>query len=278
MRLLLIVVALAFSGLIGGSVILYSGIYNVAATKEHLTPTHWLLETGMRRSVQRRAAQIEVPPLDDPVLRNRGALLARRHCVDCHGAPGVAPAAFALGLTPLPANLAHTAREWKPAELYWVIRNGIKMAGMPAWEFRMPDKDLWAIVAHLRQLPQMSPAQYAALMRDLDVRSASAPMPQTEPEPVAEPDPKRGKKAIQQYACVTCHLIPGIVGANAPVGPPLNRYASRALVAGMLSNTPENLVLWLREPRRLNPQTAMPDLGLSERDARDIAAYLHTLR
>lgn len=276
MRTIAVLVAAAFILLAAGAAVLFSGLYDVSATTGHLAPTHWLLEKGMRRSVARHAAAIEVPPLDDPALKRRGAALALRHCVQCHGAPGIAPSGFALGLVPLPGNLAYTVRDWKPAEVYWVVRNGIKMAGMPAWEFRLPDRDLWAIVAHLQEWPRLSPAQYAARIAGV----AGAPPP-GDPGGVATsieaPDFARGGRAIEQYACATCHAIPGIVGAQAPVGPPLDRYARRALVAGMLPNTPENLVRWLRAPQTLNPRTAMPDLGLSERDARDIAAYLGTL-
>jgi mono/diheme cytochrome c family protein len=274
MRVLAAIAGLLCLAAASGAIVLYSGLYNVAATEPHFAAVHWILETGMRRSVQRRAANIEVPSLDDPAMRRRGAVLVRRHCVSCHGAPGIAPSGFALGMTPLPGNLAHTAREWRPGEIYWVVRNGIKMAGMPAWEFRLSDDDLWAIVAHVEELPTLSPARYAALMRSLEKVPVKAASRDTQ----APPDVARGKVAIQQYGCVTCHRIPGIVGAQAPVGPPLDRYADRALVAGMLPNTPGNLVRWLRSPRSLNPRTAMPDLGLSERDARDIAAYLQGLR
>ena len=73
-------------------------------------------------------------------------------------------------------------------------------------------------------------------------------------------------------------MIPGIVGSNAPVGPPLAGVASRQMLGGVLPNSPENMVRWLRDPQKIAPLTAMPDLGVTERDAHDIAAYLATLR
>jgi len=91
-------------------------------------------------------------------------------------------------------------------------------------------------------------------------------------------DPGRGKLAIRQYGCSTCHTIPGIVGANGIVGPPLDRIGSRVYLAGRLSNTPENLMRWIRDPQGIAPGTAMPDLRVTEQDGRDIAAYLYTLR
>jgi cytochrome c1 len=80
---------------------------------------------------------------------------------------------------------------------------------------------------------------------------------------------------IERHGCGACHSIPGIRAANARVGPPLSRFAERTYIAGSLPNSAEHLVLWIRHPRQLSPGTAMPELGVSEADARDIAAYLY---
>lgn len=90
-------------------------------------------------------------------------------------------------------------------------------------------------------------------------------------------DPARGKVALQQHACTGCHAIPGVVGANSPVGPPLDRMAKRKYIAGIMPNTPENMIRWLRDPQSVAPLSAMPDLDVSDRNARDMAAYLYTL-
>ena len=92
------------------------------------------------------------------------------------------------------------------------------------------------------------------------------------------PDLDRGRVALHQYACPTCHEIPGIVGADNAVGPSLDGLAARGYLAGVLPNTPANLVAWLRDPPAVVPGTAMPSLGVTERDARDMVAYLSTLR
>ena len=91
-------------------------------------------------------------------------------------------------------------------------------------------------------------------------------------------DPARGKELIRQTGCVSCHTIPGIRGANALVGPPLEQMASRVYIAGVLPNTPENMLRWLQNPPAVDPLTAMPSLHLTEAEARDIAGYLYTLR
>lgn len=87
-----------------------------------------------------------------------------------------------------------------------------------------------------------------------------------------------GKQLIAGYGCGGCHMIPGIQGARGLVGPPLFYFSERTMIAGELPNTPENLAHWIEHPHEIEPKTAMPDLGLSESQAYDIAAYLYTLR
>jgi cytochrome c1 len=91
-------------------------------------------------------------------------------------------------------------------------------------------------------------------------------------------DADRGASAIAHYGCGSCHTIRGISGANALVGPDLSRVGSRVYIAGSLDNVPLNMVRWIQDPHAINARTAMPTLGVSERDARDIAAYLYSLK
>ncbi len=90
-------------------------------------------------------------------------------------------------------------------------------------------------------------------------------------------DVERGRMAIVRYGCVACHTIPGIANPGSNVGPPLDKIARRAYIGGMLPNTPTEMVRWLRDPPRIDPRTAMPDMSISEAEAKDIAAYLYTL-
>lgn len=89
-------------------------------------------------------------------------------------------------------------------------------------------------------------------------------------------DPARGRIALRQHACPTCHVIPGMVEARGRVGPPLDRWASRGYIAGRLANTPDNLVDWLRRTQHIAPGSAMPGLDVTKRDAWDMAAYLYS--
>ncbi len=91
-------------------------------------------------------------------------------------------------------------------------------------------------------------------------------------------DPELGRQAIRTYGCDSCHTIPGIATANSTVGPPLNDWAERHFIAGSLTNTTDNLILWIRFPQSVEPGTAMPNLSVTDEEAHNISAYLYTLR
>ena len=91
-------------------------------------------------------------------------------------------------------------------------------------------------------------------------------------------NPQRGKQLLSSYGCGACHMIPGIRTARGLVGPPLNFYGDRTMIAGQLPNTPANLMHWIEHPEDVDPKTAMPDLGVSPQQAGDMVAYLYTLR
>lgn len=91
-------------------------------------------------------------------------------------------------------------------------------------------------------------------------------------------DARRGQQLITQYGCASCHIIPGVEGPKGVVGPPLEKMGQRTFIAGKVQNTPENLVQWLQNPQGFDPGNAMPNLGVSDKDARDMAAFLFTLK
>jgi cytochrome c2 len=105
--------------------------------------------------------------------------------------------------------------------------------------------------------------------RDVEAREAAA---------MTGGDPARGPDLLRKYGCQSCHTIPGVVGANSLVGPPLAGIASRSYIAGVLPNAPDNMLRWIQDPKKVDSLTAMPNVGVTPSDARHIAAYLYTLR
>jgi mono/diheme cytochrome c family protein len=272
-------IAAAASISVGGAgLFVYSGAYDISATDQHTPPVYWLMEFMMRRAVAVRARESETPAnLGQPEVLERGLAQYDRNCAQCHGAPGVAPQPAVLGMTPVPAYLVPVGREWTAAQIRWVVKYGIKMTGMPAWKHRMTDEEMWEVTAFVKhRLPYLSPVQYREAVAKLPpLAAAEARTPGAES---GIGDAAAGRRAIDQYACATCHVIPGITGATRQVGPPLEGIASRSYIGGVLANTPRNMVRWLMSPQRVSPGSAMPDLGVREQDARDITAYLATLK
>lgn len=281
--ILLTIATLALAAAAVAAAMVYGGLYNVASTAQHTQVVYSVLETAMRQSVRLRARDIATPKLDDERMVQHGAACFRDKCVQCHGAPGVAQSDIGKSMQPVPGPLVDAGQRWRPRELYWLTRHGIKMSGMPAWEFHLTEEDLWSTVAFLARLPDLTPQQYAEITELRVVPGSSPPgapaCGRLQQAAAAAPpiDVARGKRALYQYACNACHTIPGVTGSAPHVGPPLDGMARRSLIGGKLANTPDNMVRWLRHTREVDPLTAMPDMGVNERDARDIAAYLATL-
>ena len=95
---------------------------------------------------------------------------------------------------------------------------------------------------------------------------------------LAGADPARGKVLMVAYGCPACHTIPGIRGADGLVGPPLDHMARRVYIAGRVPNTAENMLWWLQYPQALDRPSIMPNMGVTEAEARDMTSYLYTLR
>lgn len=282
----LLIIAVTTTGLgltaaLTAAAVVYTGIYDISVTRQHLQPIHSLMEVAMRQSVRHYARDIEEPPLTDPQMALRGAATFQAKCVQCHGAPGVAQSDIGLSMQPLPGPLVDARQHWRPRELYWVVRHGIKMTGMPAWEYRLEDEQLWELVAFMQQLPQLNATQYAQWIQSapaMPARADAEAATQAMPAPAFTADVERGRQTLHQYACNACHSIPGITGSDVYVGPPLKGMGGRTLIAGTLANTPENLAQWLTHTQQVKPGTAMPQLGVTTRDAQDMAAYLSTLK
>jgi mono/diheme cytochrome c family protein len=147
-----------------GAALIYTGAYDVAATHRHWPFTEWVLDTARIRSIKSHAAGPEAPPgLDDPAKLVMGVEHFAAHCAVCHGAPGVPKGDITKGLYPPSPDLAVTSTRYTEAELFWIIKHGIKMTGMPAWADHS-DEELWATVAFIRKLPGMTAEEYGKLV------------------------------------------------------------------------------------------------------------------
>ena len=167
MRLLAIVGALAIVLAIGAAVFFFGGFFNVAENVANPAPVDWALSTVRAASVARHASEAPPAPgnLADPATIRAGAhAYATIGCVHCHGGPPDANwSKFSEGLVPIPADLKVLARTRTPAELFWAIKGGIKFTGMPSFGAAgAPDDQLWSIVAFIKNLPNMSDADYKA--------------------------------------------------------------------------------------------------------------------
>ncbi len=145
----------------------YLGIYNVSAVNPEPALVARLEDVTAVYSVRRRAKGIQVPKLDDEAMFRQGFVGYRGRCAFCHGAPGVPNGDLARGLLPGPPELTDAAEEFKPAELFWITKNGIRRTGMPAWGITQSDEELWPIVAFLEKLPSLTPEEYTELDRAL---------------------------------------------------------------------------------------------------------------
>jgi mono/diheme cytochrome c family protein len=273
MRVLAALVAVAVFGFAGLAVYVYAGVYDVAATRQHTPPVYWLLQTALARSIEVRSKNVEVPDLSGSERIRAGLRHYREHCGQCHGAPGIGPEPFALGMTPVPPPIVQAGRELSPGEIFWVVKHGLKMTGMPGWDFKLTDEEIWDIVAFAIIAPTLSPVQYYEMAGIEPSRTA---LPQSAGTSDARGDAAMGKVALRQYGCVACHMIQGVTGPDAWVGPPLRRISERKYIAGVLPNRRRNLIRWIRNPQGIDPLTAMPQLGVTEKHARDIAAYLYS--
>jgi len=162
MRYILVVFLILVILVLAGLAVIYSGTFNVAASKPESGLTAWLLNEIMENSVEHHAKNIVTPPLHDPAKIQNGFAPFDRFCAGCHGAPGRERGGFSHGLNPEPPSLVTVVDDWKPAEIFWITKNGIKMTGMPAFGHNHSDDELWAIVAFLRTLPNYTPELYLA--------------------------------------------------------------------------------------------------------------------
>ncbi len=220
----------------GGLLAAWSGVYNIAASSEHFTITRWFFTFAMRNSVGTHSLLISPPSnLDDPDLIALGAGHYQGGCSPCHGAPGDQPNPIVMQMLPAPPLLQSRVSKWRDRELFWIVKNGIKYTGMPAWAGQARDDEVWSVVAFLRHLPRLNGESYQALAY------GSAAAEQPSPEQILSRGPARAALA----ACARCHgdgigppsssLVPRLAGQKERyLALSLKAYARGARQSGIM--------------------------------------------
>jgi mono/diheme cytochrome c family protein len=141
----------------------YTGIYNVAASDQHADAVRWTFDTTMHRSVANRAGGADLPDSFSRDLIVQGAQHYAETCAHCHGTPGGKPAEWSRGMRPEPPHLTEAATEWNPQQIHWIITNGIKMTGMPAFGPHHSREEIVALTVFVTTLPGLTADDYATL-------------------------------------------------------------------------------------------------------------------
>jgi mono/diheme cytochrome c family protein len=177
LRILAAVGALAIVGVLAVATFFFGGFYSVAGAAPDLDVVRWALVRVRTASIDRHAH--EQPPagqVDPDVIQNGARAFAAIGCINCHGAPGVKWAKFSEGLHPDPPDLKDVAKDRTLSQLFWVIKNGINMTGMPSFALAgAKDEELWPIAAFVKKLPNISEAEYKAWTAPSASAEPSAP-------------------------------------------------------------------------------------------------------
>ena len=177
-------IALALIVPLGAFAYVKSGIYDVAASKPHTKFTEWLTHETMIHSVRSHAKGIEAPARFSALQVRRGFCAYETHCVACQGASAVGREQWVSGVEPSPPYLVDAAQRWRPRELFWIAKNGIKMTGMPSWRDSMSDDELWEVVAFLEaKLDAQTSVQWRAAGLCKPVSGRPTPGPLSIPRP-----------------------------------------------------------------------------------------------
>ena len=244
--------------MIGGGLALllfaWSGIYNVAASRGHFVITSRLLEIGMRNSVKTHSAGLTAPSLHDENMVRLGAGIYAGGCAMCHGAPGTPPNPIYQRMLPAPPGLPEHVGRWDDEHLFWIVKHGIKYAGMPGWVSQQRDDEVWSVVAFLRKLPEMDLAAYRSLSR--------APFGDALGDPNALA--ANGGSPTQ---CARCH--------DSDAGPPQSRLVPK--LAGLTQEYIERSLREYASDARASGVMQPIAATLDEKDLSTLAAYFSKL-
>jgi cytochrome c553 len=244
-----------------GFLVAASGIVPLTASSGHWAITYWVLEFGKRRSIATHTLGMDLPALDEPWLVLKGAGHYDAGCRPCHGAPDLESPRIAAAMTPAPPELLERIEVYDAAELFYIVKHGIKFTGMPAWPAQERDDEVLAVVAFLRELPRLNADAYRTLVHG-DARradDAAAPIAGL----AAAPEPS-GETAA---SCVRCHGLSGHGRGNAAF-PRLAGQKAEYLFRAMSAYASSRRNSGIMEPIAA---------GLSEAQWRELADYYAAL-
>ena len=230
-----------------GLVVVVSGVVPIKASSGHWAITRWVLDFASDRSVAFHSAGIEVPALDEPHLITLGAATYESNCVFCHGQPGQRQSPVARGMTPTPPQLSKSVSEMNSQELFYIVKHGIKFAGMPAWPTLKRDDEIWPVVAFLHQLPSMKHEQYLQHVRPSQGQAAN------------------GSKVamVVRERCAACHGLDGNGRAGQRV----------PMLAGQSKDYLKNSLVAFRADERTSGIMRQIAHQLTDSEIHELAAY-----
>ena len=245
---------------VGGFLVAALGIIPIKASSGHWAITRWFLNFSSERSVSTHTLGVKAPKLDEPRFVLKGAGAYETNCKACHGSPAIAQPRVAQHMTPRPPYLPTVLPQWDDAELFYIVKHGIKMTGMPAWPAQQRDDEVWAMVAFLRVLKSLDAEGYRRLVW------GDAP-PGSEVAPMTDMTGAQSVPPAITENCARCH---GLDGAGRGTG-------AFPILAGQ---TPEylarSLLAYARNERHsgvMEPNAA----GLDAEEMRQIALYFANL-
>ncbi|HVL69783.1 MAG TPA: c-type cytochrome [Vicinamibacterales bacterium] len=204
-QLLVAAAVLAVLGIFGALFVMISGIVPIKASSGHWSITEAFLQFAKRRSVATHTVGMKVPPLDEERLVLQGGGQYGFACEPCHGSPSIQQPRIAASMLPKPPDLRRSVLTYGPEELFYIVKHGIKLTGMPAWPAGHRDDEVWAMVAFLQRLPSLEAQAYEELTGRARTIDDAVPL-----EELLGPTPL-ARKAIGEN-CARCHGVDGLGG------------------------------------------------------------------
>lgn len=147
-------------------IVMWTGAYDFASSAKHPGVVRSAIDRTFRNWVESGASELSAPNFSQQQLRE-GAREFMEYCVHCHGAPGEKAAEWSTGMSPNPPEIAHIAEEWTPEQIFFIVKNGIRMSGMPPFGDTESDQTIWNIAGFVKQIPALGPEGYRRLREEL---------------------------------------------------------------------------------------------------------------